>query len=152
MAYPSHFAPATLSQNIERIEQLKPDTQPEWGKMNAAQMLAHLNVAYDIETGAIATKPNFIMRFLARTFAKKIVTGPKPYPRNMRTAPVFIVPEEQDFDREKVKLIGHMRRVADGGKEQYDGKENVSFGKLTAGEWSTLYQKHLDHHLTQFGV
>lgn len=152
MTYRSTFAPDTLSDNIARLEKLTPDTQPGWGKMNAGQMLAHLNVAYDIETGAVPVKTNFFTRLLVRTFAKPIVTGPKPYPKNSRTAPVFIITDERDFAREKAKLIGHLQRVADKGASHYEGKENVSFGKLTAGEWSTLYQKHLEHHFGQFGL
>ncbi len=152
MSYPSTFTRETLEENIDRIDRLSPDTKPEWGKMNVAQMLAHLNVAYDIETGKIPVKNNFLMRIFLRAFVKRIVTGPKPYPRNMRTAPVFLVAEDRDFQREKAKLIGHLRRVAEAGETAYSGKENVSFGKMTAEEWSVLYQKHLDHHLTQFGV
>ena len=152
MAYPSVFEETTVKENKDRLHRLTPESEPRWGKMNVAQMLAHLNVAYDLETGAIDAKPNFLFRWLARTFAKPMVTGPKPYPKNMRTAPVFLVPAEQDFERERNKLIAHVERVAAGGEKYYAGKENPSFGKLTAAEWSTLFQKHMDHHLQQFGV
>ena len=33
---------------IGRINNLTPATQPQWGKMNVAQMLAHCNVAYEM--------------------------------------------------------------------------------------------------------
>ncbi|CAH1002465.1 hypothetical protein LEM8419_03344 [Neolewinella maritima] len=152
MTYRSTFAPETLADNLARLDRLRPDTRPQWGKMNAAQMLAHLNVAYDMETGAVVVKNNFISRFLIRTFAKSIVTGPKPYKKNSRTAPQFIISDERDFAREKEKLIGHLKRVAAGGEAGYEGKENESFGKLSAEEWSTMYQKHLEHHFAQFGL
>ena len=38
------------------------------------------------------------------------------------------------------------------GETSIDGKESHSFGVLTAQEWSTMFIKHLDHHLSQFGV
>jgi hypothetical protein len=38
------------------------------------------------------------------------------------------------------------------GADAFEGKESNSFGKLTASEWNIMMYKHLDHHLTQFGV
>ena len=38
------------------------------------------------------------------------------------------------------------------GAAAYEGKESASFGVLTAQEWSNQFYKHMDHHLTQFGV
>ncbi|MBB4080445.1 hypothetical protein GGR28_003079 [Lewinella aquimaris] len=152
MKYPSTFAPETLSNNIDRVNRLTPDTKPLWGKMNAAQMLAHLNVAYDMETGDQPVNNNFLMRFFLKTFVKHGVVGPDPYPRNTRTAPQFVISDERDFERERAKLIAHLERVAGMGEAAYEGKENVSFGAMSAEEWSVMYQKHLEHHMGQFGV
>ncbi|NJB85921.1 hypothetical protein GGR26_001689 [Lewinella marina] len=152
MTYPSTFAPETLEQNLARINRLTPETQPQWGKMNVAQMLAHLNVAYDMETGALPVKNNWFTRLLLKTVVKPAVVGPRPYPRNSRTAPQFLITDERDFSQEKERLVANLRRVSAAGESAYEGKENVSFGPLTAGEWSVMFQKHLDHHLTQFGV
>ena len=149
---PSTYEPQTLRDNTARLQRLTAATRPQWGKMNAGQMLAHLNVAYDIETGTQPVKTNFVLRWFLSKFVKDQVVGPKPYPKNGRTAPVFKITDERDFTRERDKLIGHLRRVSDNGASYYAGKDNPSFGKLTAEEWSTLFQKHLDHHLRQFGV
>ena len=46
--FPSIFEPQTLTDLLARIEKLTPDTQPKWGKMNVAQMLAHNSVGFDI--------------------------------------------------------------------------------------------------------
>ena len=35
---------------------------------------------------------------------------------------------------------------------RFEGKESNSFGPLTKGEWNNMFYKHLDHHLSQFGV
>ncbi len=152
MRYPSAYAPETLHDVRTRLDALRPDTQPLWGKMNAGQMLAHLNVAYDMETGAEPVKNNFLTRFLLKTFVKKQVVGPKPYPRNGRTAPQFVISDERDFEAEKLKLVNHLRRVQENGERYYEGRENVSFGPLTSGEWSMMYVKHLEHHFAQFGL
>ena len=152
MRYPSSYAPETVADVRRRLTGLRADTVPRWGKMNAAQMLAHLNVAYDMETGALPVQSNFLTRWLLKTFVKKQVVGPKPYPRNGRTAPQFVIADERDFEAEKTKLLGHLRRVQENGARYYEGRENVSFGPLTAAEWDVMYQKHLDHHFGQFGI
>ena len=38
------------------------------------------------------------------------------------------------------------------GEAHFDNKESHSFGKLNINEWNTMFYKHLDPHLTQFGV
>jgi hypothetical protein len=38
---------------LERFGRLTPDHRPRWGKMNAAQMLAHLNDTHRMASGEI---------------------------------------------------------------------------------------------------
>ena len=52
----------------------------------------------------------------------------------------------------KAQLTAFIDQVQALGKAHHDGRENRSFGVLTASEWNTLYAKHLEHHLAQFGV
>jgi hypothetical protein len=33
----------------------------------------------------------------------------------------------------------------------FDGMESLSSGRLTIQQWNTLFAKHLEHHLGQFG-
>lgn len=68
---------------IDRINKLNPDTQPLWGKMNVEQMLAHVNVTFELVYTDKHPKPKGIKKFIIKLFGKKIVTGPKPYKRNM---------------------------------------------------------------------
>lgn len=135
-----------------RINKLTPDTTPQWGKMNVTQMLAHCNVAYEIEYTDKHPKPGAFGRLMIKLFAKSQVVGPKPYPRNGRTAPMFIITDERDFEVERSRMFEHLDKTCALGAAHYDGKENQGFGKLSLQEWNTLFSKHLDHHLTQFGV
>lgn len=138
---------------ISRINRLTPTTRPQWGKMNAGQMLAHCNVTYRYTFEPEQFKrPNAFKKFLLRTFIKKIVTSEKPYQRNGRTAPEFIMTESKNFETEKNKLIENIRKAQQLGKGFFEGKENFSFGPMTAKEWNTMFYKHLNHHLTQFAV
>ena len=137
---------------IDRINNLAPETQAQWGKMDVAQMLAHCNVAYDMGLTDNYSKPGSIKKFLLKMFVKNGVVGPKPYPKNSRTAPEFIIADERDFAIEKKKLIDYIIKVQKLGGPHFNGKESHSFGPLNENEWNTLFAKHLDHHLTQFGV
>lgn len=137
---------------ILRINNLNAQSTPEWGKMNVSQMLAHLCIAYDMAYGLITDKPPFLLRPIMKWFVKPMVTGPKPYPKNGKTAPVFIISDQRDFEKEKKRLINYIERVKKDGKESFEGRPSPSFGPLTADEWNSLFYKHADHHLRQFGV
>ena len=152
MSYPNIFEPTVTEQLIERVNRLTPGTQAEWGKMNVGQMLAHCNVVYDQTFGDMSGRPNRFIRWIMAKVLKPTVVGPKPYTKNMRTAPAFIITDERDFAREQAKLIGHLREVVKQGAAGFDGREAYSFGPMTTDEWSVLFYKHLDHHLRQFGV
>ena len=152
MAYPSIFESNVLDSIFKRLEKLSPSTVPQWGKMNAGQMLAHLNVSYDITYGKTTVKNNFLMKMILKILVKPMVVGNKPYKKNSQTAPYFVVADERDFEAEKSKLIAYMKQMQQEGAAKYEGKESASFGKMTAQEWSNQYYKHLDHHFTQFGI
>lgn len=141
---------------ITRIGRLSADTRPQWGTMDAAQMLAHCckpyETIFDPAYAVAHPRPNALVRFLLATFVKQIVVGEKPYKRNARTAPEFIVADRRDLSAERDRLIGYIRRVQGLGAQHFDGKESHSFGQMTSAEWNNLFSKHLDHHLSQFGV
>ncbi len=152
MALPNIFTKDVADQMVARMAKLSPNTQPQWGKMNAGQMLAHCNVAYDMAFTDKYPKPNAIARFMLKMLVKDSVCSEKPYPKNGRTAPAFIITDDRNFDAEKTKLKGYLNKCADLGPTHFDGKESNSFGKMTTTEWNNQFYKHLDHHLTQFGV
>lgn len=152
MNIPNLFEQQDFNTAKERINKLTNETQAGWGKMNVSQMLAHLCVAYEMDHENIHSKPNAFARFMIKLFAKSQVVGAKPYPKNGRTAPQFVISDQRDFEKEKARLMTYMQKTYDLGSSHYDQRESLSFGKLSVQEWNTLYSKHLDHHLRQFGV
>ncbi len=152
MTFPNIFSKEVSDQVIERINNLTPETKSEWGTMTVAQMLAHCNVAYELVYDGTHPRPNAFTRFMVKLLAKKIVTGEAPYKRNSRTAPMFLMKEIKDFEKEKKRLVDYVTKTQKLGEAHFDGKENLSFGNLTKDEWNNLFYKHLDHHLNQFGV
>lgn len=146
------FLASTTDELIERINCLTPSTKPQWGKMNVGQMLAHCSVTYEMAYENKHPKPKGFMKFILKTFVKDMVVGEKPYKKNLRTAPAFLMTTEKDFEGEKARLIGYLKKTVDLGEQHFDQKESLSFGKLNVTEWNNMFYKHLDHHLTQFGV
>jgi hypothetical protein len=138
---------------VSRLNKLTANSAPQWGKMNAAKMLAHCNVSYDMAYEPEKfPRPNFMLRLMLKAFVKKKVVSDEPYAKKSPTAPAFIINDTRDFELEKGKLIANIRKTQALGAQHFEGKESVSFGALTSNEWNTMFYKHLDHHLSQFGV
>lgn len=153
MVLPSVFDSAITQSIINRINLLTPDSPPLWGKMSVDQMLAHLNVTYELvyEEGK-HPKPNFFMYWFMRIFVKNYIVGETPYQANIKTAPYFIIEGNKNFEEEKNRLIEFIQRTQELGAEHFQWKESHAMGELTSKEWSNLFFKHLDHHLKQFDV
>lgn len=152
MALPNIFTQDVARGVITRIQNLTPATPAQWGKMNVSQMLAHCNVAYEMTFENKHPKPNFFMRWMLKSFVKQGVVNEVPYAKNIRTAPAFLITGERDFEKEKSRLIQYIEKCVDLGPAHFEGKESLSFGKMTTTEWNNMFYKHLDHHLSQFGV
>ncbi len=152
MALPNIFTKSVSDEIIQRINQLTPKTQANWGKMSVAQMLAHCNVTYEMIFDDIHAKPNFLMKFILKAMVKNTVTNEVPYKHNSSTAPQFLIKETKDFEAEKSRLIAYINKTQSLGENHFDGKESHSFGNLNKIEWNNMLYKHLDHHLRQFGA
>lgn len=120
--------------------------------MSVDKMLAHCNVAYQMAFEDIHPKPNGFKKWMLKNFIKPIVLNNKPYKRYSRTAPQFLITDAKNFDLEKARLINYILKTIELGEDYFDNKESHSFGKLTKTEWNNMFYKHLDHHLSQFGV
>ena len=138
---------------ITRVNKLTHESQPEWGKMNVAQMFAHCCVAYDMVYTNDYPPAGGFSKFMIKLFGvKKIVTNETPYKKNGRTAPEFLITDERDFEIEKKRIIHNLTKTQEMGETHFEGLESRSFGAMTAKEWNNTFYKHIDHHLNQFGV
>ncbi|SHH57588.1 DUF1569 domain-containing protein [Flavobacterium defluvii] len=146
------FLKQDCDQFINRINNLKADSQPLWGKMSVDKMLAHCNVTYEMVYDNIHSKPNIFIRLILKLLAKKAIVNETPYSRNINTAPQFIIAGNRNFEKEKNRLISYILKTQELGENEFQGKESLSLGKLNSKEWNNMFAKHLDHHLSQFGV
>lgn len=152
MAVSNLYDRAEADAMIARIQQLTSHTPRQWGKMTAAQMLAHCCVAYEMVYTDKHPRPNAIVRFMLRQFIKPTVVGEKPYKKSSNTAPQFLIKDDRDFDTEQKRLIDFINKTQELGASYFEGKESHSMGKFSALEFNNSFSKHLDHHLQQFGV
>ncbi len=136
---------------IDRINKLSSDAKPLWGKMTVAQMLAHSQTTIEVALGQRKLKGGLIAWLFGR-MAKKKLMQEGPFKKNLPTAPSFIVKDERNFEEEKNRLIDLVRAFGGNNPEEIAKRPHPFFGKLTPDEWNILQWKHLDHHLTQFGV
>lgn len=134
-----------------RMAGLRPDTQRQWGKMTAAQMLAHCSAAMETAVGDVVVPRLMIGRVLG-PLVKAGFSNDKPLHRNGPTAPQFLVSDARELSVERERLEGLLERFQAGGSQGCTKHPHCFFGELTPEQWGKGMYKHLDHHLMQFGV
>jgi hypothetical protein len=145
------FQKESFDELVNRINQLTPNTQRRWGKMNVDQMLAHCSATVEAATGKKYYPQVFIGKVLGRFFKSSFINE-VPLKKNGPTNPAFVITNPQSFENEKEKLLGLIQLFYEGGEAKCTANPHSFFGKLNKEEWARLMYKHLDHHLQQFGV
>jgi hypothetical protein len=135
----------------DRIGRLRPDSKPLWGKMNAGQMLAHLRMTMEVPLGSHQLKPMFIMKLIGGMIRKRILSD-KPLSKNSPTASTLVVADDRDFEKEKQELRKTLQSFSEKGRKGEMPEKHPYFGKMSAADWDLFQQRHLEHHLGQFGV
>ena len=136
----------------QRIENLKPDAQRQWGKMDVAQMLAHCNAAIEIAAGITPYKNE--SNFLTRTLLKWVIMSSVKkgsFGKNVPTSKSIKITHAVDFDKEKQQLLNNVDVFYKKGSAGSLGK-HPAFGDFSNEQWGSLQGVHLDHHLSQFSA
>jgi len=133
---------------LGRMDQLTPETQPQWGSMSAAQMLAHCAEIQEVTNGKPLENTPFIVK-LFKGMIRKMVLNEKPYPKSTKTHPQYRQTSDRDFETEKRRLLDALAKFK---AEEGVARTHPLFGAMDAEEKGWSMYKHLDHHLSQFGV
>ena len=136
---------------VQRIQQLTPEHQALWGKMNVGQMLAHCSTGMEVVRDQKHLKRLFIGYILGGMLKKQFYND-KPFKKSAPTHPYFIHNGVYDLEAEKEHLINHLRAFQEGGIAKCTKQPHTFFGKLTEEQWAMGIYKHTSHHLEQFGV
>ncbi len=147
----SLFHPPDCEALRRRFVALEPEGPRQWGRMDAAQMLAHC--AKGLEA-AMTDRPvrQVLLGRLVAPLLRPLVLGEKPFRRNAPTSPLFVVADARDFDAELRRLAHLIDRYVQRGPDAAARVPHIFFGRLSGEQWGRLMYKHLDHHLRQFGV
>lgn len=146
------FEASTLEEVKERMAQLRPDSERQWGKMTPAQALAHCTAAMETVTGKNHPPRMLLGRLLGPLAKRSVIVKGEPMRRNSIAEKSSLVTVERNFGVERQRLRESIERFAAGGPAICTKHPHFFFGPLTPVEWATLTYQHLDHHLRQFGV
>lgn len=144
------FDPRDREQLLSRLESWQEGDPAQWGKLDAHRAVLHCQEPLRIALGERAGRRSLI-GFLFGGFARRMITAPKPTPRNLPTDPTFLPAPRGPFGVDRTRLVELARRFGEAGPGATPRSPHPFFGALSPAEWSLLMAKHLDHHLRQFG-
>ncbi|MCO5234542.1 MAG: DUF1569 domain-containing protein [Chitinophagales bacterium] len=134
-----------------RLDNLQQNAIQKWGKMNAAQMLKHIDIAYKNAIDEIKVSKNPLSSIVSLGPVKKLLIFGMPFMKNLPTAKEYIPKDNEDFQTNKIEFLNTFQKITHTSVPK-DFVSHPIFGKLSYEEWGVLLYKHLDHHLQQFGV
>jgi hypothetical protein len=146
------FDSSTVTEVQTRLQRLGPETPRLWGKMTAAQAVAHLSASMESALGDTRPPRMMIGRMLGGLIKPLAIGNEKPMQKNSPTVPSFVVSDPRDLEMERKRLSTLIDRFAKAGPAGCTTHPHSFFGRLRPQEWAVLMYKHLDHHLRQFGV
>ena len=138
----------------QRILALKPSLPALWGRMNAHQMICHLDDSFQLALGA--REAGSVSNLFKRTVMKwGALYVPMPWPKGTPTMPEM----EQgvggtrpvEFDADRARLLRTIARFCEPGLS-FASIEHPFFGPMTKSQWMRWGFLHTDHHLRQFGI
>lgn len=147
----SLFEKSVHQEVIHRLQSLNASAQPQWGKMNVSQMLAHCNKAFEVPLSE-RPLPRMWLGYLVGWMVKTSLYNDDPWKKNLPTAPSFVIKVECDFETEKIRLQVLINEFYSKGPDRAGLYPHPMFGKFTSTQWGQAMYKHVDHHLRQFGV
>jgi hypothetical protein len=136
---------------INRIDQLTVTTAAQWGKMDAAQMMAHCQASMSIAFGQSKCYRHWV-GIVFGNIAKKRMLKVVVFDRHMPAYIKLRITDDRDFENEKQKIKAIIKLALEKGEAGLVKYPHPYFGTFRSGEWAQLNWYHLDHHLRQFGV
>jgi hypothetical protein len=134
---------------LRRLRALQPDSERRWGKMSVSQMLWHVNEAMESALGRIQAEPMKVP--LPRPLLKFLVLN-APWGKGAPTLKRWVPQHDRhEFTSERDRCCRLVDELAS--KPLADvWPDSPTLGKMSGKDVSRLQAKHLNHHLTQFGV
>jgi hypothetical protein len=140
----------TISSLQQRVNALRPDTRALWGTMTVDQMLWHVSEALEMALGRKAATSKGKGPVVGGIIRTLVLYGPWPKGKTP-TADELKATSSHDFAAQHERLL---RLLAEFGTKSAGGSwpTHPGFGAMSGKQWIRLQMRHLDHHLSQFGV
>jgi len=138
----------------ETLLQITNGSKPAWGRMDAQQMVEHLILVFELSNGLksspILTPDKYIEK--SQTF----LMSDEPLPKNFVAKfipenPVSHSNKNFNIAVNELVIALHTYHSYWRGKEEHTLNHPV-FGELNKKMWDQVHNKHITHHLLQFGL
>ena len=108
---------ATLANQVKtRLAKLEPQSERRWGKMTAAQVVAHCSVSMQWAVGEVVPEKGALpVRLMGRLVKPMVFRNDDPLRENSPTAKSLIVRDERDLGKERERLLVLIDKFAVGG-------------------------------------
>src|SRR5712692_3890040 len=93
------FEAARVEEVKERMAQLRPDSKRLWGKMNAAQALAHCSAGLELAVGDRIPPRLLLGRIIGRMVKPMALGNDEPMRRNSPTVKGLVVQDKRTWER-----------------------------------------------------
>lgn len=137
-----------VAELVGRINSLEANSQAQWGKMDAYQMLRHCTLSEDMFQGKKACKRLLIEKLFGSMVLKGILKNENPMKKNQPTHPEMKITGTGNFENEQVKWVELLQEYTSFSNNNFI---HPFFGNMTKEQIGNYVYKHTDHHLRQFG-
>ncbi len=133
-----------------RINQLNPQSQHQWGKMSLIQTLEHCSIQLRIGLGIVSENGYEGPSIYRTTIGRWILLYAVPWPKGTKTPSQMNILSNSssvsDLQDSKQTLLELLEKT----QIEHRLKPHPFFGDMKKKDWGRLIWKHLDHHLRQF--
>jgi oxepin-CoA hydrolase/3-oxo-5,6-dehydrosuberyl-CoA semialdehyde dehydrogenase len=148
-----NFITWDLSNILQTLELLQPESRPLWGNFSAQHMVEHLCGGLKMSMGKISFTMEASEEKSLRM--KSFLFNDQPFAHNI---PVGFVQQNEPLTQEELALaIDEFIHEFLAFNEYYEANPTRQhthpfFGSLNHEAWILLHRKHITHHFEQFGL
>ena len=139
---------------IPLLRNLSPETQGQWGRMNARQMVEHLSGFFQVSTGKLqfplVTPEEHLPKYL------EFLRSDKQFRENTKAPilpddpmPLRLPDLEAAIDELQTEITAFLQYFE---RQPSAATQHPVFGNLHFDDWVLLHYKHVSHHLRQFNL
>lgn len=146
------FTEAKREEYRLRVDRITANNPRQWGTMDVAQMLHHLNLACGSSLGFYQVPDESSL--LSRAVVRWVIVDWFPeQPMGLRLPSGFKISPDQHFNFESERAqLATILEAAWHARTDVAWQPHCMFGKMSVCEWGKLLQIHVDYHLRQFGA